>query len=233
MKELNLTVEKRDATGKGPNRRLRATGHIPAVVYGPEMEPISVRVNYLKLYHLMHGVPQSTIINLDIEGADGPTRKVLIRELQKDPLSGNLLHIDFHQIPLDKPITLTIPVKVIGTPIGVSTFGGILQRVRRTIDISCLPADIPDDIEIDISELNVGDSVHVSSLKIKNVTILTDPVRTIVTVVAPTVIKEPAVAAAEEEEVEAAEKAEDEAKEEEAKPEGEEKKEEGGKEKKK
>ncbi len=233
MKELNLTVEKRDTTGKGPNRRLRAAGDIPAVVYGPEMEPVPVMVSYIKLYHLMHGAPLNTIINLDIEGADGPTRKVLIRELQKDPLSGNLLHIDFHQIPLDKPITLTIPVKTVGTPVGVSAHGGILQHVRRTIDISCLPVDIPDDIEIDIGELNIGDSVHVSSLEIKNVTILTNPVQTIVTVVAPTVIKEPTVAAAEEEEVEAAEEAEGEAKEEEAKPEGGEKKEEGGKEKKK
>lgn len=212
MKEVNLTVQKRDATGKGANRHLREIGDIPAVVYGPEMNPIPVQVNYKKLYRLMHGIPLNTIINLDIEGTDQPSRKVLIRELQKDPVSGNLLHIDFHQIPLDKPITLTAPIRTIGIPLGVSTFGGILQNVRRSIEISCLPADIPDIIEIDISELNIGDSIHVSDIQLEKVNILTNPVRTIVTVVAPTVIKEPAAAEAEEEgeevEGEEAEKAE-------------------------
>lgn len=229
MKELNLTVEKRDGTGKGENRRLRRDGDIPAVVYGPDTAPIPVKVNYRKLYRLMHEVPLNTIINLDISGDDQPSRKVLIRELQKDPVTGNLLHLDFHHIPMDKPITLTIPFTALGVPVGVKTFGGIVQYARREIDISCLPTNIPDKVEIDISELNVGDSVHVSDLKLENVTILTNPARTLVTVVAPTVIKATAAeeAAAEAEAAEAEEAAEGEAKEGEEK-EGEKKKEEDG-----
>jgi large subunit ribosomal protein L25 len=229
MKELNLTVEKRDGTGKGPNRRLRRDGEIPAVVYGPDTAPIPVKVNYQNLYRLMHNVPMNTIINLAITGDDGPARKVLIRELQKNPVTGSLVHLDFHHIPMDKPIALTVPVTAIGTPIGVKTFGGIVQHVRREIDISCLPSDIPDRVEIDISELNIGDSVHVSDIKLDNVTILTNPSRTVVSIVAPTVIKS---AAAEGEEAEGEKAAEgEEAPEGEAKA-GEEKKEGGDKEKK-
>jgi large subunit ribosomal protein L25 len=229
MKELNLTVEKRDGTGKGPNRRLRRDGEIPAVVYGPDTEPIPVKVNYKNLYCLMHNVPMNTIINLEITGDDSPARKVLIRELQKNPVTGSLVHLDFHHIPMDKPITLTVPVTAIGIPIGVKTFGGIVQHVRREIDISCLPTNIPDNIEVDISELNIGDSVHVSDLKLDNVNVLTNPSRTIVSIVAPTVIKS---AAAEGEEAEGEKAAEgEEAAEGEAK-EGDEKKEGGDKEKK-
>jgi len=204
MKELSLTVEKRDRIGKGSNRRLREAGEIPAIVYGPATEPIPVKVKYQKLYRLMHGIPLNTIIDLAIEGDSGPTRKVLIRGLQKDPVTGDLLHLDFHHIPLDKPITLTIPVRAVGVPIGVKNFGGIVEHIRREVDISCLPTDIPGEVEVDISELNIGDSVHVSDLKIENVHIMTDPSRTLVTVVAPTVVKTAAEAAAEGEEAEEA-----------------------------
>lgn len=201
MKELNLTVEKRSETGKGVNRRLRQTGDIPAVVYGPETDPIPVKVNYQKLYRTMHGASMSTIINLEIEGDDVPARKVLIRDIQKDPITGSLVHLDFHHIPMDKPITLTIPVRTVGIPLGVKTFGGIVQYIRREIEISCLPTNIPDDIEIDISELNIGESIHVSDIDLPEVDIITDSARTLITVAAPTVIK----TAAEEAEGEAAE----------------------------
>ena len=206
MKELTLTVEKRDRIGKGSNRRLREAGEIPAVVYGPAMEPVPVKVKYQTLYRLMHGIPLNTIIDLAIEGDGGPARKVLIRGLQKDPVTGELLHLDFHHIALDKPITLTIPVRTVGIPVGVKNFGGIVEHIRREIDISCLPTNIPGEVEVDISELNIGDSIHVSDVKIENVHIITEPTRTLVTVVAPTVVKTAAEVAAEE--AEAAEAAE-------------------------
>ncbi len=221
MKELNLTVEKRDETGKGPNRRLRREGDIPAVIYGPETDPISVKVNYRTLYRLMHEVPLNTIINLDINGDDTPPRKVLIRDLQKNPVSGELVHLDFHNIPMDKPITLTIPITAVGIPEGVKTFGGIVQYAKREIDISCLPTNIPEKIEIDITALNVGDSIHVSDLELGDVEIMTEPERTLITVVAPTVIKataeEEAAAAEAEEAAEGEEGEEGEAKEGDAK----------------
>ena len=197
MKEVNLTVGRRDGTGRGTGRRLRQAGEVPGIVYGPETKPIPVKVVYQKLYRVMHGIPLNTIINLDIEGESGVSRKVLIREIQKDPVTGSLLHLDFHHIPLDKPIALTVPIKTVGIPIGVKNFGGIVEHIRREIDISCLPTDIPGEIEVDISELNIGASLHVSDLKLENVTVLTNPTRTLVTVVAPTVVKSEAEAAAE------------------------------------
>jgi large subunit ribosomal protein L25 len=205
MKELNLTAQKREETGKGPNRRLRQNGDVPAIVYGPETEPIAIRVNYRILYRLLHGVPLNTLINLDIEGEDGPARKVIIRELQKDPVSGDLVHIDFHNVAMDKPITVTIPVNLVGIPIGVKTFGGIVEHIQRDVTISCLPAHIPEDVTLDISELSVGESMHVSDLKMENVTIIDEATRTLVTVVAPTVVKSAAEEAAATAEGEAAE----------------------------
>jgi len=231
MKELNLTVEKRDDIGKGHARRLRKAGDIPAVVYGPETEPIPVKVNYRNLYRLMHGVPLNTIINLAIDGDNGKERKVLIRNLQKHPVTGDLLHLDFLHIPLDKPITLTIPIKTVGVPTGVKEMGGIVEHILREVTISCKPTAIPGELEVDISALSIGESIHVSDLEIEDATILTNPRRTIVTVVAPTVVK----AAAEEAEEAAAEEGEEaEAEEGEEKAEGEkgeEKKETDGEEK--
>jgi len=217
MRELNLTVEKREGVGKGTNRRLRTSGDIPAVVYGPETEPIPVKVNYQTLYRLLHGVPLNTLINLDINGDKEPARKVIIRELQKDPVSGDLLHIDFHHISMNKPITVTVPVRTTGIPVGVKNFGGIVEHIRREISISCLPSAIPEEVTIDISELNVGDSLHVADLKLENVNILTEKTSTIATVVAPTVIKEPTPVAAAEGEAVEGEAAEGAAKEGEAK----------------
>jgi large subunit ribosomal protein L25 len=205
MKELSLTVEKRDRIGTGHTRRLRKAGDIPAIVYGPETEPIPVKVNYRTLYRLMHGTPLNTIINLEIDGDNGKERKVLIRNLQKDPVTGDLLHLDFLHIPLDKPITLTIPVKTMGTPTGVKDMGGIVEHILREVTISCKPTAIPGEIEIDISPLSIGESIHVSDLELEEAKILTDPRRTIVTVVAPTVVK----AAAEEAEEEEAEEGEE------------------------
>jgi large subunit ribosomal protein L25 len=198
MKELNLTVEKRDETGKGPNRRIRRAGDVPAIVYGPETEPIPVQINYQHLYRMMHGVPLTTIINLDIKGLDAPSRKVIIRELQKDPVTGRLVHIDFHHIPMDKPISVTVPIKTVGIPLGVKSFGGIVEHITRDIEISCLPSDIPDEIEIDISNLSIGESLHVSDLAVQKVTVLSHPGTTLITVVAPTVVKSAAETAAEE-----------------------------------
>ncbi len=186
MKELNLTVDKRDATGTGPNRRLRSQGIIPAVVYGADIDPIPISVDYNTLFHAMQGRSLSTIINLDINGNE---QKVLITDLQKDPVTGNLMHIDFYKIAMNKPIELTIPIKVTGTAIGVTNYGGILQMIRREIEIRVLPADIPDNFEVDVTDLNVGESIHVGDIKTEGFEIITDPNRTIITVVPPTVMK--------------------------------------------
>ncbi|MBD3257023.1 50S ribosomal protein L25, partial [candidate division GN15 bacterium] len=137
----------------------------------------------------------STILSLTV---DGKENKVLVREIQRHPVTSKVLHVDFHAISMNKPINVRIPINLIGTPEGVKTDGGIMQTTLRDLDISCLPKDIPDDFEVDVSQLRIGDSIHVSDIEIPNAEILTLERRTIVTIAAPTVIK--AAATAEEEE---------------------------------
>ncbi|HSG98513.1 MAG TPA: 50S ribosomal protein L25, partial [candidate division Zixibacteria bacterium] len=124
-----------------------------------------------------------------IDGAGPGKDKTLIRAIQRDPVRGDLLHIDLHQISMNRPIHLDIPVRLIGTPKGVKDDGGIMQQIVRELEISCLPTQIPDGVEIDVSELGIQDSIHVSDVTLESVTILTEPQRTIVTIVPPTVAK--------------------------------------------
>lgn len=238
MEAIRLSAEKREEVGKGAARKIRVNGQIPAVLYGPETKPRPLAVNSRELAALLrtHG-GSSRLINLNIDG-EKRSRKVIIRELQRDPVRGDLEHIDLYQVSMKKKLTMTAPISLTGTPEGVK-LGGIMQHVIRELDIACLPSDIPDRIEVDVSALEIGDSIHVRDLSVGTVDILTNPARTIVTVVPPTVIKveEPVAAeVAEEAEVaEGEEAAEAEAKPEdkaETKAEGESKKEDAAKEKK-
>jgi large subunit ribosomal protein L25 len=214
MKEIRLSAEKRDVTGKGASRKIRMGANIPGVLYGPETKPVSILLNSKELAALLRQPGSSgKLINLNL-APEKRARKVVIRELQRDPVSGDYEHVDLYQVSMKKKLHVTARLHLTGTPEGVK-LGGIMQHVIREIDIACLPSDIPDRIEIDVSHLAIGDSVHVSDLGIDKVDILTNPKRTIVTVVPPTVIKveEPAVAAEEAEELaEEGEAAEGEAK---------------------
>jgi large subunit ribosomal protein L25 len=121
-------------------------------------------------------------------------RKVLVREVQRDPVTGAILHLDFHQISLTKKLTIQVPIHLVGIPVGVDD-GGILQHALRDLEIECLPTAIPEKIEVDVSHLKIGDSVHVGDIKVENAEILSDSKSSIVSVVPPTVFKEPEVAA--------------------------------------
>ncbi|MBU0984414.1 MAG: 50S ribosomal protein L25, partial [candidate division Zixibacteria bacterium] len=114
----------------------------------------------------------------------------------RDPLTSRVIHIDFHAISMNKPLNIDMPIKFIGTPIGVKVDGGIMQATMRELEIECLPADIPDSFEIDVSELGIGDSIHVRDLNIPNVKILAEARRTVVVISAPTVVKSDEAAAA-------------------------------------
>lgn len=212
MKEISLAVTARSSVGKGPARRERMDGNIPAVVYGPEVPPVSLAVDEKAFRAAMKNVSGSTLINLDM---NGKTSKVIVREIQRDPVTSRIIHLDFYAVSMTKPISISIPVRFVGTPRGVKTDGGIMQTTMRDLEISCLPSKIPEFVEIDVSDLGIGDSVHVRDLSIPDVQILSELRRTVVVISAPTVIKaeeveEEEVAA--EEEGEAAEAAADEEK---------------------
>jgi len=158
--DATLQAEKRETRGKNEARRLRASGRIPAVIYGTEKgkaTEISVDPKILsRILHSESGV--NTLIGLRLEGAD---TRVLVKEYQLDPIDHKLLHADFYQVAMDKTLTLTVPVILRGEARGVKQQGGVVDFVNREIEIEVLPADIPEHLDIDISELMLNQGVRV------------------------------------------------------------------------
>ncbi|MDP8242750.1 MAG: 50S ribosomal protein L25 [Candidatus Hinthialibacter antarcticus] len=163
MKRMELPVQLRDRVGKGGARSTRRAGMLPAVVYGGSEESMAVSVDRRVLEKSLHGAESENIlVNLKFSDSGNETL-TLLRDTQHHPLRGSLDHVDFLRISIDKPITLTVPVATLGTAKGVKE-GGVFELVQREIDIECLPLDIPDHIEVDISDLAVGDTLHVSDI---------------------------------------------------------------------
>lgn len=232
MKTVELAARTRVEKGKGPARRCRADGRIPGVLYGVSVAPQPLSVSTRDFVNAARG--EKTVrmmVNLNFDG-NGRTEMALVREVQQDPISGRIVHIDFLHVSPDRKLKLTVPIKLNGIPEGVKTRGGVLQFVMREVDVECLPADIPEAIELNVENLGIGDTIHVHEMPLEGVTILSDPRRTVVSVVPPTVIKETVTTA--DAEAEAAGEAEvvGEGEEGEAKAEGDEKKDEKKEEKK-
>jgi large subunit ribosomal protein L25 len=189
MKDVTLAATVRTETGKGASRQSRMSGNIPAVVYGPDIKPSQIEVSEKELRTAVKEAHStSAIFNLEI---DGKKSKVIIRDMQRDPVTSTVTHIDFQALSMNKPIHMTVPINITGTAEGVKTEGGILQTTLRELEITCLPKDIPDEIEVEVTELGIGESIHVRDLEVPNVKILTEERRTVVVVAAPTVVKEP------------------------------------------
>lgn len=192
MKAQDLKANIRTATGNGPSRVLRSQGFIPAVLYGPGVDSMPLTVSRKALSDIISQAgARQVMVNLEIEdsGASKP-RTAMIKELQSDPLSQQYLHADFYEVDMDRKIIVKIPVKTIGTSVGVE-LGGLLQIVRRTLEVICLPMDIPDVIEIDITDLDVGDSVHLNEIQIPDEFQFPGSVNfTVLTVVAPVTVEE-------------------------------------------
>ena len=204
MAHVALTAHSRKGTGKGAARTLRRQALIPAVFYGPEVDPVNLSLKYRDLEKLIKtGAGENVIIDLAIEtGESTLSHRAMLKEIQMDPVKQTILHVDLYEISMDKKIEVEVPITLTGTAKGVSDEGGILQQVSRTLEISCLP-----------DNLNIGDSLHVSDLNIpQGIEVLVEGELTIATVVPPTKVEEiePEVPEEEEEreEVEAEEVAE-------------------------
>jgi large subunit ribosomal protein L25 len=186
----------RKDTGKGSARRTRMRGSIPGVIYGEGEVPISFEAGRYDFEAMIHTVSgENVIVDLKLEG-DSTDRKAIIREIQRDPIRGKILHFDLQHISLTEKVTVDVPLVVVGVPIGVKDFGGILEHVLREVEVECLPTEIPPKIEVDVTSLKIGDSVHVGDLLVENITILTDKDRSVVTVVPPAVEEVPVEVAA-------------------------------------
>ncbi len=205
MKRAEIVAQKRHGTGKGAARSTRRRGRIPAVVYGSGLEPLPISVNYLDMQHALHagGESENILVNLQLEDQDGGIL-TLVRDTQHDPLTGFLEHLDFLRVSLDRTLTTTVPLHSVGSPKGVRE-GGVFEAVIRELEIECLPLDIPDYIEIDVSNMELGDTLHVSDIpENPKYKILTSPELTIALITTPR-LETAAVSAEEETEAEAAE----------------------------
>src|SRR5713226_8637766 len=196
-KQVKLKVEPRTATGRSAARRLKARGIVPAVVYGGKEKSQPLQVSSRDISRMLsHASGENILVELEIAGQKAP-RTALLQEVQHSPVGGDILHIDFHAISMDEMIQAEVPLEPTGTPNGVKNFGGLLEQSLRALALECLPRDLPDRITVDVSELNIGDSIHVREIQLPSgVTSKVQPDLTAFSVLAPTVEEEPVVAEA-------------------------------------
>ncbi len=212
MIQISLDADVRKEKGKGVARKLRQDGKIPGVIYGPGMEPVSLSVDERDFNRVLFKAQGEQVIftlNLKNNG-DSKEQLAVVKEVQRHPVSDRIRHIDFYAISAEQEVKVEVPIKIVGKAKGIEFHGGVLETLERTLTISCLPFDIPREIEVDISELDVGDALHVSDLTPpEGIKFMDPPDTTIVTVVGGAV-EEPAE---EEEEIEGMEAGAEEAEE--------------------
>ena len=182
--EMEATV--RDKTGKGVARKLRAEGLIPAILYGPGSTPVPLAVNAFDLQKLLTRAKGERILctlNLKNNGAS-EQRLALIKEFQFHPVNDSIQHIDFYEVSMDRELHVEVPVKLVGKAKGVEVEKGVLEIKRRTLEVACLPTNIPDEIEVDVTDLGLGEAIHIGDIEPPEGVRIIDPPRlTIVTIV--------------------------------------------------
>lgn len=192
MATIQLDSKKRTMTGKGSSRKLRSMGRLPVILYGPETSPMMLSLDYKQLQKILRGKSAENIIfdlKVDSNGTN-QSRRVMIKEIQKDPVTRDYLHVDFYEISMEKELEVDIPLYLVNTPIGVNE-GGILEHIRRELKISCMPKNLVDKIEIDVSGLDIGQSLHIEDINLPpGLKSIEDGDLTIATVVAPTIEEE-------------------------------------------
>ena len=183
MSDIVISAEAREQRGKNEARRLRARGRIPAIVYAPAKGNTAVSVSPRELAAIFKtGAAENTLVDLELEGK---RRKVILKDYQVHPVRSEFLHADFYEVALDKPIQVKVHVELVGVPVGVKTFGGLLEFVTREVTVSCLPLDIPKKFSVDISGLELNGALRVSGLPVpEKVRILTDADQMVAHVVA-------------------------------------------------
>ena len=184
IERLELEVSLRDGRGKSVTRKLRAAGKVPAVVYGSGISPTAIVVESLALAKILRGGSNALI---DLNGAKAIEGKpVLVKEIQRDPLSRRVVHCDLYAVNLKARLDVEVPIHFVGIPRGVALDGGVLEPLLRTLEVSCMPLTIPESIEVDVSNLGIGDAIHVRDLLLPaDVVCKTDAEMTVTHVVAP------------------------------------------------
>jgi len=188
MAVIPIKGTRREKLGKGGARKARAAGEIPGVLYGHGETPIPVAVGSREFDVAIRGHKGgNAIVSLSLAGSD---YTALVRDVQYDPITHQILHLDFQHISLTETIEVSVPIHLTGLAVGVKDAGGILEPITRELEVRCLPTAIPQSIDVDVSALNIGDSIHVRDLQLGTLEVLTDPDTTIATVVPPSVVEE-------------------------------------------
>ncbi len=183
--QVSLQASTRNSTGKGAARSFRRAGKVPAVIYGHGREPEALVVDAPALSRMLIGISAaSTIVDVTVDGR-API-KAILREIQRNPIRpADIIHVDLYEIHADEKITVEIPVHLTGTADGVRNFGGVLDHILRTLEVEVFPGDIPASIDLDVTNLGIGDSLYVRDITVEKAEILNDGDLPVVTVVAP------------------------------------------------
>ncbi len=185
--ETKLRAEKRDGTGKGVARKLRAGGRVPGVLYGHDLESVPISVDEREMFHVLRsGAGANALVDLVVDGKD---HLAMAREIQRDHIHGTLIHIDFLAVSRTETITVNVPVIEFGDAAGVKE-GGVVEHHLREVSVECFPQDVPDQIDVDITDVELGDMVHVRDLTPpEGVTILTNPDDAVLSVITPAALR--------------------------------------------
>lgn len=189
MATMKLSAEMRSPDRKGAARRLRGQGRIPAVLYGQGRDAMPVSFDHSEFEGLLRDRQGTVIVEVGMEGYE--PQPTIVREIQRDPLSGRVMHVDLQHISLTERVQVEVPVHFVGQPYGVKTEGGVLEHHQRTVEIKCLPSEIPPRIEIDVSALKIGDSIAVEALPLDRdrIEVLTGGRTVIASVMPPRIVK--------------------------------------------
>ena len=198
--QVKLSARPRSETGRNAVGKVRARGAIPAVIYGAKDATTNLEVEKRDIENLLaRAVSENILVQLEIKDGEKTTSRLsLIQEVQHHPVRGEIIHVDFHAVSMNEEIDAEVVLEPVGEPVGVKTFGGLLQQSMRLLPIRCLPQDLPEIIVVDVSALNIGESLHVRDIKLpQGVTAVPDEDLTVFLVSEPTVAEEPAIEAEE------------------------------------
>jgi large subunit ribosomal protein L25 len=185
--QVKLKAQKRTLVGRNAIKKIKEKGLVPGVIYGSQTEPVNLQIDGRELTNVLaHASSEHVLVELEIiDGSESTNRLALIQEIQHHPLKRELLHVDFHAVSATEKITSEVPIEAVGEALGVRTFGGLLEYSLRTLEVECYPQDLPDIVRIDVTNLNIGESLHVRDIQLPaGVEAITDEDLTVVSVVA-------------------------------------------------
>ena len=184
--QAKLTAQRRTQVGRNAIKKIKADGMVPGVIYGSTQEPVNLQINGRELLNVLSRASgENILVELEIlDGSEKQNALAMIQEIQHNPLQREIVHVDFHAVSANETVSAEVPIETVGEAVGVKVHGGLLEHILRYLEVECLPGDLPQVIEVDVTKLDVGQSLHVRELKLPSgVEAVTDAEQTVVAVV--------------------------------------------------